>query len=106
MPHEQLLLIVLQFPIGKLDDEDALDAVFELQDILKEIIDMEEIGRFDGNEFCEAPDETSVTFFIYGSNADKIQEAIIPILDMLPKLPGSYIFKQYGNEKLSKQIFL
>ena len=106
MPEEHCVLIVLQFPKGKLDEREALDAVFELEHILSEVIELAKVGRCDGNEFCESPDESSVTFFIFGSDADKIYESISPILAKLPSLPGSYVLKQYNDKDVGEQIFL
>lgn len=95
--------IYLQFPKGALDDEKKLDAVFDLEDILREVVEKTGIGNFDGNEFCE----DTVTFFIYGPDADKIVEELHPIIARMPYLPGSYIIKRYGDyDALEEQINL
>ncbi len=93
----QEVQLCLRFSIGRLQEESALDAVFALDDILREIIEVTDVGLYDGHEFCEGPAEESITFFMYGPDANLICETISPILPYLPKLPGSYIVKRYGN---------
>ncbi len=94
---QQALLVCLQFPVGVLEDENKLDAVYYFEDILIDVIEKTHVGQFDGNEFCEAPDEESVTFFMYGPDANKMYETIEPVLSYLPSLPGSYVIKCYGD---------
>lgn len=96
-PDQHAVFVCLQFPIGALEKKSRLDAVFDLDDVLMTIVEKTNVGNYDGHEFCEAPDEESVTFFMYGPDADKIYEAICPVLLFLPKLPGSYVLKRYGN---------
>lgn len=93
----------MQFPKNALDDEGKLDAVFDLEDILAEVVEKTGIGNFDGNEFCE----DTVTFFIYGPDADKIVEELHPIIARIPYLPGSYIIKRYGDyDAREEQVYL
>lgn len=97
MNENDTVLIYLKFPIGKLDNPKALNAVYDLEDILFKIVEDNKIGRFDGNEFCDGPNDESVTFFIYGDDADKISDIILPIVSKLPVLSGSHILKKYGT---------
>lgn len=103
--HE--VLVYLSFPVHKFDSQKAIDAIFDLESLMREVIEETGVGVFDGNEFCEGSDGESVTFFMYGNDADKIYEAISPLLAYLPRLPGSYILKRYGKygEK-EEQIYL
>lgn len=107
-PDQHAVLICLQFEVGELDNNKKVNAVFKLDEILCEIVEKTGVGKYDGNEFCEGPDEESVTFFIYGKDADTIHETISPVLSYLPKLPGSYILKRYGNYEgvREKKIFI
>lgn len=100
-PKLEELLIFLQFPKGALDNEKKLDAVFDLEDILTQTVELNGVGDFDGNEFCE----DTVTFFIYGKDANKIQEVLAPIIEKVPYLQGSYIFKKY-NDNREEQLML
>lgn len=101
------LLIHLNFPIGSLDDPKKFDAVIDFQDILTEVLEAYEVGYCDGNEFCESPQETSVTFFLYGSSANILYTTIEPLLHFLPRLAGSYVLKKFvTNNSEEKQIYL
>lgn len=100
--EEQFVLIYLKFPTGSLDDESALNAVFELEDILVDAVETDCVGTFDGNEFCD----DTVTFFIYGQDANRISEAIYPIISKIKTLPGSYILKNHGLQAKEQKIKL
>ncbi len=91
--NEHAVLIFLQFSEGKLESERAVNAIFDLQELLSEEIEGNGVGLFDGNEFFE----DTVTFFIYGPDANAIYEVIQPVISGLPVLPGSYIVKRYGD---------
>ena len=93
---EQAVIICLQFPIGKFENQKARDAVFDLDSLLREVIETSGVGTYNGHEFHERSDEESVTFFIYGQDASLIYREIKPILQSLPTLPGSYIIKRFS----------
>lgn len=99
--RSEVLLIFLQFPKGALNNEKKLDAVFNLEDILTQAVELDGAGDFDGNEFCE----DTVTFFIYGKDVNKIQEVVAPIIEKIPCLQGSYILKRYKDNK-EEQLML
>ena len=93
----QAVIICLQFPIGKLQKQKALNAIFELDAIIREVIETSGVGTYDGNEFCEGEEEESVTFYIHGDDAAAIYQEIAPILDALPSLSGYYIIRRYSQ---------
>src|SRR6185503_20215620 len=84
--RDQAVIICLQFPIGKLQQQKALNAVFELDSILREAVETSGAGSYGGNEFCESEQEESVTFYFYGKDAAAIYHEIQPILGSLPSL--------------------
>ena len=92
---EQAVIICLQFPIGKFENEKARDAIFDLDEILREVIETSDVGTYNGHEFYKGLDEDSVKFFISGKEARSIYHEIKPILQALPSLPGLYIIKRY-----------
>lgn len=94
---EQAVIICLQFPIGKLQQKRALNAVFELDAILREVIETSGVGSYGGNEFAEGEEEESVTFYLYGQDATEIYHEIQPILDSLHNVTGFYIIKRYSQ---------
>lgn len=94
---EQAVIICLQFPIGKLQEKKALDAVFDLDDILREVVENSGVGSYNGHDTCVNKEEERVTFNIYGANANKIYRAIKPILQSLPSLQEVSIIKRYSH---------
>ena len=94
---EQAVIICLQFPVGKLQEKKALDALFDLDDIFCSVIETSGIGTYDGHELFEGPEEESVRFFIYGPDANRIYEEVKPILQLLPRLQEVSIVKQYAE---------
>lgn len=93
---EQAVIICLQFSVGKLQEKKALDAIFDLDDIFRTILETSGIGTYDGHEFCESPEEESVRFFMYGPDANRMYEEVKPILQSLPSLQEISIHKQYS----------
>lgn len=93
---EQAVIICLQFPKGKLENKKAQNAIFELEAILREVIQLSEVGTYGGNEFAETDSEETVTFYLYGEDATEIYHAIQPILDSLPSLSGFYVIKRFS----------
>lgn len=93
-------MIHLVFPRGALDDERKIDAIFMLEDLLQEILGKTGTGKLDGDEFCE----DTVTFFIYGQNANDLYNIISPIITSIKFSKGSYLVKQ--REGKEKKIFL
>lgn len=96
-PNLQSVLLCFQFPRGKLDTDQAFNALMEYEDVLRDIMDITELGDVDGHEFCEGDEEHSITFFLYGKEADKIYDAVLPTIAYIPFSEGSYILKQYAG---------
>jgi len=94
---EQAVIICLQFPIGKFENKKAFDAVFDLEEIIRDAIETSGTGSYDGHEFRKGPEDESVKFFIYGEDASKIYNEIKPILQSLPGLQNLYIIKRYSS---------
>lgn len=99
---EQAVIICLQFSIGKFENKKAINAIFDLDTIFREIIETSGVGRYDGHKFCNGRDEESVKFFMYGKDATVIYKEIRPILESLPSLQELYVIKRYSqfNDRL------
>jgi hypothetical protein len=95
--QEQAVIICLQFPIGKFQQKKALDAIFDLDAIFREVVEASGVGNYAGNEFCEGEGEESVTFYISGEDASRIYQEIKPILQSLSSLQEVSIIKHYSN---------
>lgn len=94
---EQAVIICLQFPPGKLEEQKARKAIADLNDILQILIATSGVGTYGGHEICILPEEESVTFYMYGEDASRIYDEIKPILAIFSKLPGSYIVKRFSS---------
>src|SRR6266568_7506288 len=95
--REQAVIICLQFPIGKLQKQKARDAIVDLDDILRVVIEASGVGTYNGHTLSEGAEEESVTFYMYGEDAGIIYQEIKPILQSLPSLSGFYIIKRYSQ---------
>lgn len=93
---EQAVIICLQFPIGKFEEQKALDAVFDLDKILRNVIETSDTGRYVGNEFYKGSEDERVKFFIYGKSASTIYQVIKPIFQSMQNLTSYYIIKRYA----------
>ncbi len=94
---EQAVIICLQFPIGKFENKKARTAIFELDSIIREVIETSGVGMYDGVEFSEGSNEELVKFFIRGEDANSIYYEVKSVLKLLPSLPGFYIIKRYSQ---------
>lgn len=104
---EQAVIVCLQFPVGKLQNKKALDAIFDLDDIFADVIQTSGVGNYDGHVFSQNEELETVRFSIYGSNANQIYSEIKPILQLLPRLQEVSIIKRYAEIKpLHKQVNL
>lgn len=92
-------LLYFKFPIGQLESDRAFDVLMEFEDILREIVESENLGNIDGHEFCYGDDEESITFFIYTKDEEKLYKLIEPLVSYIPCLPGSYILKNAAKEQ-------
>ena len=94
---EQAVIICLQFPTGKLHDKKALNAVFNLDTILREMVNESDVGFYEGHEFYKGYGEECVTFFIYGEDASRIYQELKPVLQFLHRLQRFSVIKCYAR---------
>lgn len=98
-PNLQGVQLCFQFPIGKFSSDEAFDAAMKLEDVIRDIVETEGVGYVDGHELCEGEDEESITYFIYGDDANQIYEAVAPIISHVPFIQGSYVLKQFDGRQ-------
>jgi len=94
---EQAIIICLQFPIGKFEEQKARAAINDLDEILRDAIETSGVGIYDGHKFSEGLDEERVKFFIRGKSANRIYSEIKPILQSLSSLQQFYIIKRFSS---------
>jgi hypothetical protein len=93
---EQAVIICLQFPIGKFEEQKARSAIIDLDKIVREIIETSGVGIYGGHKCYEGFDEERVKFFIHGKSASRIYSEIKPILQSLSNLQHFYIIKRFS----------
>jgi hypothetical protein len=69
------------------------EAIFELEDRLADAIEGPGIGEFDGNEFGGG----ECTLYMYGNDADRMFNAVAPILRSTRFARGGYALKRFGD---------
>jgi hypothetical protein len=90
--EEQAVLVYLDIqsfpaPMGEVQD------VFALEDQLAEVIEQENLGVFDGDEF--GPD--GVTLYMYGPDAERLYAGIESVLKNFPLCKNAKVVKRYGE---------
>ena|SRR5258708_19116186 len=98
---EQAVVICLQFPIGKLQEKAAHDAVVDLGEIFNTVMESSGVGTYKGHELSEGAEEEMVTYYLFGDDVGLIYDEIQPIFHLMPNLTGFYIIKRYSafNDK-------
>lgn len=82
--------VIVAFEYGDTD----LDSLFELEDQLSDAIENAGVGEFDGNEI--AANGTDGTLYMYGPDADKLFEAIKPVLESAVCIENVVATLRYG----------
>jgi hypothetical protein len=82
--------VIVHFAYGQTD----LGPLFELEDQLIAVIDAAGVGEFDGNEV--ARDGSDGYLYMYGPDADRLFEAIRPILESATCIYQPVVTIRYG----------
>lgn len=85
------VLVHLELSSDQFGTEAEREALFALEDEI--IAALGNLGEFDGNEFGGG----ECVFYIYGDNADRMLDAILPVLKASPASRGGYVVKRYGD---------
>lgn len=86
--------IVVHFKYGSRD----LKRLFELEDKLEAALAKGQLGSYDGNEV--ATDGSDGFLYFYGPSADRLYEAIRPILLSANYMSGAKVTLRYGPPKV------
>ncbi|MBI3978952.1 MAG: hypothetical protein HY331_12265 [Chloroflexi bacterium] len=89
---EHAVLVWLRLAGDGFGDEDEWEAITALEDRLQEIVCQQGVGEFDGNEIGMG----YWTLYLYGPDADRLYDAILPAIQGIGPRPGSYAIKRYG----------
>jgi hypothetical protein len=82
--------VIVQFQYGSTD----LEPLFELENQLESAIETAKAGEYDGNEI--AGDGGDARLYMYGRDADRLEEVVRPILGAASFMKGARITKRYG----------
>ncbi len=82
--------VIVHFAYGSTD----LEPIFRLEDQLEAAIAAAGVGEFDGNEV--AADGSDGYLYMYGPDADKLFDAVRPVLESAPFMRGAQVQKRYG----------
>ena len=89
---EQAVLVHLPLTDHPFGSDRERAAIFDLADMLRDAIDDQGVGEFDG----EAWGGGLCVLYMYGPDADQLFDVVAPILKEAPLARGSYAIKQYG----------
>jgi hypothetical protein len=78
-----------------------LTLLFSLETKLEAAIDSAKVGEFDGNEI--ATDGSDGTLYMYGPDADRLFEAVKPVLEGCSFMRGARITLRYGSTGASQR---
>lgn len=94
--YSHLITVTLTTTQYNTNHSRVFDIFMEIEDILAEAVSAKRLGIVDGHEFCVDPHEETLTYFIYGSDVEKILDAIAPIVSMLPKTTNPRLRVRYN----------
>ena len=82
--------VIVRFQYGSTD----LTRLFELEGRLTAAVAAKRAGEYDGNEV--AVDGSDGVLYLYGPDADRLYEAIRPVLEATPFMKAATATKRYG----------
>ena len=87
--------VIAHLPLSntQMGSEEERDVIFLLEDRLSAAIERAGAGEFDGNEFGAG----ECVLYMYGPDADRLYDAIVPHLQMAAAARGGYAIKRYGD---------
>jgi hypothetical protein len=95
--EEHALLLTFPLP-GEFPTEAELQTYHKLQDELTEAIESAAAGELDGDEFGGH----QCVIYMYGPDADRLFDAVAPVLEKHPFPKGSTALKRYGGPDCGK----
>jgi hypothetical protein len=87
-PEQQAVIIHFQYGLND------LAPLFALEEQLETSINSAQVGEFDGNEI--AVDMHDAYLFMYGPDAEKIFQVILPVIQSAPFMNGASVKLRYG----------
>lgn len=97
---EQCVRVFLKLAGGEFGSPEEVAAVLRLEECLRATIQERGAGQYDGNEFGGG----ECSLFMYGPDADRLFQAIRPILAAAPVARGGHTIKRYGQPGEGKEV--
>lgn len=90
---EQAVLAYIKLSDEQFGSDQERSRLFALAEKLEEVIAQSGAGEFDGNEIGTG----FHILFMYGPDADRLSEAVLPELRAFGAPAGSYVIRRYGE---------
>jgi hypothetical protein len=90
---EHAVIAHIRMTEDQLGSERERAAVAVLADDLERVIVEKQAGEFDGEEFGDG----RCVLYMYGPDADRLFEAVEPVLKATPLARGGFAIKRYGE---------
>lgn len=90
---EHAVLVYLKLSNDSFGAEEERDSIHQLSHQLESVIDLHGVGEFDGDEFGGG----RCVLYMYGPSADRLYDAVSPLLSSSHLSKNGYVIKRYGN---------
>jgi hypothetical protein len=90
---EHAVIVHLTLAGGEMGSPDERAEIATLQEEVSAVIDAVGVGEFDGDEWGG----NECVLYMYGEDADRLFDAVRPVLLKLPPRSGSYAIKRQGD---------
>jgi hypothetical protein len=97
---QQWLAVCTKLTGGEFGNDRERDAIRQFAGYLEEEIQRQGVGVYDGDEFGNREG----SLYLYGPDADRLYDAIEPLLRSWDMLSGGYVIKRYGSRADSERI--
>jgi hypothetical protein len=87
------VLLSIRLGNDEFGEEGEVEAMHALQDLLGDAVTRTRVGELDGDEFGGG----TCTVYMYGPDADRLWDAIAPVLEKHTFRKGSVATKRYGE---------
>lgn len=96
---QHAVLLNIRLGNDEFGDEGEVEAMHTLQDQLEKVVTKARAGELDGDEFGAG----MCTIFFYGPDADRLWDALAPVLEKHPFRKGSHATKRYGEPGVGRE---
>ncbi|MFN0133968.1 MAG: hypothetical protein ACKVW3_15740 [Phycisphaerales bacterium] len=101
---EQHAVLLYLKTAGEMPPQEEMNRYHRLQDEIAKAVNAKGVGELDGDEWGDG----RCTVYLYGPNAERLWDAIAPVIEKHPLPHGSVAIKRFGGPGCAKaeQIML